>query len=1272
MATSSPPPPGIPEASRISTQAWQNDLLNLFHNAKDRFPDVVWELHPDDDHDNSGDVWGHKAIVYARAPPSFQARYFSFRPAPIPSPAPYPSSPSPAPAQSSISLSLTLDYTHNSRSPSPFRSSSPSPSTNPGGLLRIPTTISPALFSNELEYLYTGKGLGEAFEFLFDTSESRDLVDAEENRIDKLRKDLVFMWRSRLYSDVRISLSGTFSTSNPEHTTAIFASHRFILVSRSPYFRAQLLSWAPKSAAVAAPGDPLTVTLPSPPFTPASLHFTLGYIYTGTLVFSHRTYDLDTGFAILRAATYLSLPQLYDETQARVVYEMLHGLYHAFLEFEEYERITGAKWGTGGCRCRQCARRVPRVLEFALADDVANKYLDRGARRALVGLFGEGWCNSEFASLSQKIRDSVVKGVGKRTTPTNVFPLLFAAQHAMRKLDASIDAWADISREMVLTARKNIDECLVRDSEVCFEQGDWVDMLENDGVGFEDAERVGWVIEAIKRGMCERYAPTVYQTLVSSILLRPHATETDATMLCQNSHLRAQVEEARLDLVRWIKKRWMGIRQEGGFDSLEGWSVKEISQEIEVPVEDLLSPAPSHTLRNPHLSRALRPSLIRPSATDADSDTLSVHSLRASVLSRSVPASASSKHGHGRELTSSGASIRSIARTLTPSGSGRARNQSTTSRSDARPDSKLTPDSASVTSVRSDATEKARAHGKAHRKSPSMNMTSTLTTNKRSGAGDGTSPRGERGNGARDDEDSEEGTNTPTPTPSLSLSHNGRPTLSRIVTNSTSSMRSTTSTSTSHSVSNAVSKHSAPSVRSRASTVRSSTHSSSHHSLHHTYGPNNGLSTLRIPSSSRPSSSLSSATSETSTFRTAPSELITPTSSGSGGARSRKASGGSTMSNVSTRTVGTSAKSSGPTGSTATPRPRVSSGVSVSSMVATRTSVRRPDRDTAKLSPATANKRLPAAGRTVPIAQNKSLGRNVIEKTSSQKSSSAPSTRFGRLEVDKAKGKDRVDIDKSDDKDKENTPDLLSVTPDEVDDDDDTDSNFNTAFTAPEEQPQDTQPGDSDKLAPPSDAVLGRRGSTDTITIRTPEKSSSSLPLTDQHLNDNPSTAAPLGATLDIGIPCIISSKRKRFRAFARYIGEVHGERGPWVGVEVPVESWVGDASDGRAWHDGSWGGIRYFDIGSSGSEWEFGVEDSRAPRRRKTEWMNGNGTTKGLGQGTGTKREGGQLDVGTDRMKRMRSASPAASDMSTSESRGLFVRPQQVLYVVDAVGVDL
>lgn len=135
----------------------------------------------------------------------------------------------------------------------------------------------------------------------------------------------------------------------------------------------------------------------------------------------------------------------------------------------------------------------------------------------------------------------------------------------------------------------------------------------------------------------------------------------------------------------------------------------------------------------------------------------------------------------------------------------------------------------------------------------------------------------------------------------------------------------------------------------------------------------------------------------------------------------------------------------------------------------------------------------------------------------------------------------------------------------------------------------------------------------------------------------------------------------------------MEGELGPWVGVEVPVgDSWGADRDvDGdRQWNDGSWGGIRYFEIGNSvESEWEYGGGDDRAARRRRVDWTgSGSGGTVG-GKGV-LKREGDQL--GVERAKRLRSVSPAISDASGAESRGLFVRPQQVLYVVDAVGSDL
>jgi hypothetical protein len=187
------------------------------------------------------------------------------------------------------------------------------------------------------------------------------------------------------------------------------------------------------------------------------------------------------------------------------------------------------------------------------------------------------------------------------------------------------------------------------------------------------------------------------------------------------------------------------------------------------------------------------------------------------------------------------------------------------------------------------------------------------------------------------------------------------------------------------------------------------------------------------------------------------------------------------------------------------------------------------------------------------------------------------------------------------------------------------------------------------------------RKSTDTITASTVSTVKPSIPPVPKlnQLNQSGDMPPIRGVTLHVGIPCLITSKRAKYKAFARYIGEIHGEQGPWVGVEVPVaESWGSDKLGGRQWNDGSIRGIRYFEVGAS-APWDDSEE--RAARRRRIEAVL-------LSAGSGKKREGDTMSIDHDRLKRLRSVSPAMSDMSTNESRGLFVRPSDVIYVFDAV----
>ncbi|KAG6811167.1 hypothetical protein H0H92_008690 [Tricholoma furcatifolium] len=1284
--------PALQEATSKSTTVWRQDLEALFNHTKDRFPDVVWELGEGDGDEQ--EVWGHKAlrlnvvadrriaIVYARAPPSFQSR-----------PAPYASSP--PPTTSALSLDL-----------SPSRTPSPTQAAPTNTLLRLSSSITPAIFSNELEYLYTGQGFGEAFEFLYDSAESTpDEGNAEELRIDKLRKDLVFMWRSRLFSDVRISLNGNFSSSNHENTTAIFSSHRFILVSRSPYFHTALLGWSNKT-------DTQMLTLPSPPFTPASLHFTLGFIYTGTLIFSHRSYDLDTAFHIMRSATYLSLPTLYDEIQARIVQEMMHGLFHAFLPFPEYERLTGGAWGTGGCRCRQCARRAPRVLEFSLLDDVKNTLLERGARRALVGLFGEGWCTSEFAALPAKLRDSLLKGVGKRTTPKNAFALLCAAEHALGRLGAIIDAWSGDVKEMILVARKGIDEVVCTQPEACFTTPEWNDIMERDGVAFEDAERVEWFMASVLRGVNDRNAGPLYQTLVSSILLRPHATETDAPMLSSTSHVRVQVEQTRLDLLKWIGKRWLGVRQQGGFDELEGWAIKEIGDAIEVPIEDLFNAASQSPLR-PH-NPPRQSTLLRAKETASNSDTISMHSsMRMSIHSRPVPKSRRDHSPLGSSVTSTSyksmtrvnASTTSLARNSPLARDGKNEGEDE-DMDNSRPDSKLTPalDSIGLPPYKS--------------RSPSPTPQPSIVE---------PDDDGQSRNGDYDDRDQDSQAAEDERVPNLlSLDHNQLPPAKKVLikkvapatqpsSSATTKPRPPALGSTRASSSVASIRSSASSVRSVASTIRKSTVIDANKNLRLPRTPTTPVSptspirptsrgSTLLSNSTRPSSRVSvSTTSDASTaFRTAPSTVP----------RSRRTSGASVASTVSTaaRSIAGREPSATPRGAAKAPiRTRTTSTGSTKSNVSTRSGVsvrstistaattpkRRPPVppvDASKLSP-TVMKRSTTSSSAASVRSTASTV-STAASTAARKAMTNAGRKVGNGGVTPAEKVKEMAMARE--REKEQTaessinpptnptpsPSLQSLEMQEPILVQPAVPNSDSTITIKPKTQGDISldhKKNGSTASTGSTSTLRRRGSSDTITTRMSMLSNSdphrpaasqSVPPTISEVKalkeNQPLPTLPImarGATLDIGIPCIISSKRKRFKAYARYIGEVEGEDGPWVGVEVPVSDGA-DRDDGeRQWNDGTWGGVRYFEIGNScGSEWDYGGDD-RASRRRRMDWV-GSASGSIFGGRSVLKREADQLSL-DHRAKRFRSVSPAMSDASGMESRGLFVRPQQSMKVV-------
>ena len=94
--------------------------------------------------------------------------------------------------------------------------------------------------------------------------------------------------------------------------------------------------------------------------------------------------------------------------------------------FRQYKRLTGG-------RRAQDAGVVNVHVEHRASSTLpslktSKTLYSNAARRALVGLFGEGRCSQESVQLPQKIREAVLKGVSKRTTAQNTSPPAFCGR----------------------------------------------------------------------------------------------------------------------------------------------------------------------------------------------------------------------------------------------------------------------------------------------------------------------------------------------------------------------------------------------------------------------------------------------------------------------------------------------------------------------------------------------------------------------------------------------------------------------------------------------------------------------------------------------------------------------------------------------------------------------------------------------------------------------------------------------------------------------------
>lgn len=299
------------------------------------------------------------------------------------------------------------------------------------------------------------------------------------------RQDLHFCWRSKLFADVNIVLESPDGT-----VSSPFSVHRAILASRSTYFKSLLLGDYSDSQLD-------RFTLPSPPFTPPSLVFVLGYMYTGTLDFSNRTFNLETVFETWRCAAFLSMSTLQIELESKIV-----------------SMVT--------------PQRAPRIFQFSYSPDVNSALLAKTTLPLLVDHFDEMWPTPYIGNLDYDPQMELVSKLRSQINPLTVAKISRKTRKLRKKVELERSRWVSNVESMLEAVEKKLVSIIANHLPEIVVSPGFIDLV--DGVGFS-SDVLEWVLLQVfnKDELQEKNAPLAYQALVGRVLLREQGIMVDAS-----------------------------------------------------------------------------------------------------------------------------------------------------------------------------------------------------------------------------------------------------------------------------------------------------------------------------------------------------------------------------------------------------------------------------------------------------------------------------------------------------------------------------------------------------------------------------------------------------------------------------------------------------------------------------------------------------------------------------------------------------------------------
>ncbi|CAB4419149.1 unnamed protein product [Rhizophagus irregularis] len=500
------PPAGLDFATSPK-DSLVDDLRYALEHAKELYSDIAWDftLAP-----SPTIIYAHKAILYARSSRSFQERFLKNKDA-------------------------------NGMSIRSVRLSNPEPTI-------AKTDEDPFLIRQELKFFYTGEEGSEEFLSAVDTT--------DELEQDKLKEDLIYMFKSKLYTDVELVLD--YSEDSPEivdeedFKPIKIKAHRFILYTRSEYFKKML-----SSDFIEARSS--SIHLDASIFNQTSLNIILTFIYTGNIPPS-KPLTLDDYEWVWIGADFLGIKFLCDECICRIATKVHHFT----------------------CTCAECQSVIPRVAIFAKEHDV--DMLWQGCLHVLSHGFDSMWPQKAFADLDEDTREEVLFTVLANIQQNNS---VMAAFKGCRKILSNIDIkgiglpWIETIRGMTHRVQSfTVKNILVDNFEqICSEDQEFLDCV--DGVGFSSDLLEDIMNVVVEEGLTEKNAARVLNCITGKLLTRQAVVDSESF------ETKRVLNQAKQNVFDYMKKRWMSVKGNGGFRLLTPWQLDEFSKELGVTNQEL-------------------------------------------------------------------------------------------------------------------------------------------------------------------------------------------------------------------------------------------------------------------------------------------------------------------------------------------------------------------------------------------------------------------------------------------------------------------------------------------------------------------------------------------------------------------------------------------------------------------------------------------------------------------------------------------------------------